>query len=119
MPFAEMEDPLERSALVHARAMPPLLDRPQPLAILPSWWFWNERDNWALIKVPFIGLASITLAVVILLDLPLWAAFVVSDVVLWLGLGLFERYIRRSARRRFRLRPTEALAASSAPDAGE
>jgi hypothetical protein len=30
-----------------------LLDHPQRLGILPTWWFWNDRKNWRLVRWPF------------------------------------------------------------------
>ncbi len=81
---------------------PALLDRPQPMGVLPSWWFWNDPKNWALIKVPFTVYVVVVMVVVDVIDLPLSTALVVYIAAYWLALGLIERYVRWAAKRRFR-----------------
>lgn len=76
-----------------------LLDRPQRLGILPTYRFWNDRDNWSFVQVPQAVAAAVVVLVGVL-ALPLVLAVTVAPLSIVLGLGLFERYIRRSARKR-------------------
>ena len=101
-------DPPQPSELVEVEdehEPPALLERPQPLGFLPSWWFWNDPKNWALIKIPFAIFGVAVVVIVDLLNLPLWATPLAIAGVLVLALGLIERYIRHAAKRRFRPRP--------------
>ena len=74
-----------------------LIDQPQRLGILPTWWFWREPENIKMFRVPnfLIVVGSIvgTFALI-----PSWVAmFVMGSTAQVLALGLFERYVRRRA----------------------
>ena len=76
-----------------------LLDRPQRLGILPSYWFWGRKENYRHIRWPQAILAGVFIFIwgIIPKSLPLWLSALVPGVAIVLALGLFERYIRRRA----------------------
>jgi hypothetical protein len=82
-----------------------LLDHPQPLGFVPTRRFWNDRENARLAGIPRAAFAFVLGIVIATLDLPWWAAGLTVAGGLWLWQGLFERYIRQAAIRRFRSRP--------------
>jgi hypothetical protein len=77
-----------------------LLDQPQRFGLLPTWWFWNRKDHWALVRGGFALLAGATVFVVSLLDLTPLAAGLVAALTITLALGLLERGIRLRVRKR-------------------
>jgi hypothetical protein len=79
---------------------PSLLARPQRWGVLPTWWFWQEPENARLIAVPGALLLIAATLGLILTGAPVWLVLLGSAMPYLLGLGLFERFIRRSARRR-------------------
>lgn len=79
---------------------PGLLAKPQPLGILPTWWFWTDPENWELVArgiMPFY--VVVTLVALFVMPHPV-LALGAPLVALWLSLGVLERYIRRQALRR-------------------
>lgn len=70
----------------------------QPLGFLPTRAFWRNPEHQRRTQ-PLLPIAAATLVIaVVLADLPrwaLWATIAIPPVVLILGLGLFERHIRR------------------------
>jgi hypothetical protein len=92
-----------------------LLDRPQRLGILPTWWFWNDRKNWRLVRWPFaIAVAALVFTLGVLsLPLPLELGILLGTYVL--ALGSVEKYVRRQAMKRRALaerEPTDSLPGS-------
>lgn len=82
---------------------PALVDRTQPLGILPTLSFWDEPANRKLIRWPMAVLAGVLpLAVVSFLSLPWWGSGLVAAGTMVLSLGLFERYIRMRVKARRR-----------------
>ncbi|MFO7563053.1 MAG: hypothetical protein R6X02_10460 [Enhygromyxa sp.] len=74
-----------------------LLERPQPLGILPTRWFWNERENWREVGWMFGLLAMGTVMLLSFISLPPLASVLLAPSVIILANGLLERYIRRKA----------------------
>jgi hypothetical protein len=93
----------------HAPKPGGLLGRPQRLGLMPTWWFWNDKENWRFVRGPFMFLLIASTVALMMLQpaLPLWAIAAIPGVVFTITLGLFERYIRRRALDRRKL--TEAL----------
>jgi hypothetical protein len=77
-----------------------LLDRPQALGVLPTWWFWNQPDNWRLVRWPFAVLVVLLMVILDLLAIGPLAYVLVIVGSLVLGTGLLEGYVRRRALRR-------------------
>jgi hypothetical protein len=71
-----------------------LADRPQPLGLLPTWWFWNERRNWRLIMGLVIPTMLVVTAIVDLLGAGTLALALTPALVVTGMLGLIERYVR-------------------------
>jgi hypothetical protein len=84
----------DKLAVAHQR----LLDRPQRLGFIPTWWFWRDKHNWRLARVPFQILAGAAVAFVTLTKPGLVLAGLIPALALILSLGLFERYIRNRAK---------------------
>lgn len=86
-----------------------LLDRPQPLGILPTYWFWRDPETSKLARWLMAPLAGVTVLVIVLASNfhPLVAGLVAASVMV-LANGLLERYVRHQATKR------RALAASVA-----
>lgn len=74
-----------------------LLERPQRLGFLPSWWFWNQKENWRLIRLPMVLLVLVVFVALELVSLPPLLGAVTVAVTLTLALGLAERYVRQKA----------------------
>jgi hypothetical protein len=77
-----------------------LLDRGQPLGILPTWSFWRDKRNVELVKWPLrLSIAGAFAAAAVLS-----AGWLLSGLAPVLGivlcLGLIERYVRSQAARR-------------------
>ena len=88
-------------------AQPPaILDRPQPLGFLPTRRFWTDPGNRRVLRIPLMVLAGVVVFAIGVIELPWWAAGLAAMTTVILIQGLFERYIRRQAMRRFR--PTAA-----------
>lgn len=99
-----MSRPAERSELVrrdHVGAVArSLMDKPQPLGFLPTWWFWRElyreqrfRGLMAVLTLPAWGLTL------------LWWTFIGSSllapvILVYLTEGLVEKAVRREILRR-------------------
>jgi hypothetical protein len=77
-----------------------LLERPQLLGILPTWWFWNDRENWRLVRWPFAVFVFISALVLTAIALPLVAEIAIFVSVFCLGLGSLEKHVRRQALKR-------------------
>jgi hypothetical protein len=76
-----------------------LVTEPQRLGIVPTWWFWSDPDNWALVRAPAAVLVGfITLAVAVA-GLPPLLATIVAPLTFLCAVGLLERYIRHAADR--------------------
>jgi hypothetical protein len=88
-----------------------LLDHPQPLGILPTRWFWNDRKNWRLVSWAFGILVFVTLVILDVLGLHWLANVAIIVTVLFLAQGLLEKYIRHQALKR---RPLVATATDDA-----
>lgn len=86
-----------------------LLDHPQRLGFLPTWWFWNDRKNWRLVGWAFGVLAAITSIVLLIVAPPPLVGGLIAGAVIILANGLLEKYIRREAMKR------RALAAGGEP----
>src|SRR5690606_659183 len=86
-----------------------LLDRPQPLGILPTYWFWRDPETSKLGRWLMAPLAGATVLVVVLASSfhPLVAGLVAASVMV-LATGLLEKYVRHQATKR------RVLAASAA-----
>lgn len=81
-----------------------LLDRPQRLGFLPTWWFWNDYERQRL-TMPLIATIAVPLTLLFLflmawLQLPVWLFLVFGTVWPHLVLGLVERRVRRELRQR-------------------
>lgn len=74
-----------------------LLEQPQPLGILPTWWFWNNRENWRLVRWPFAILVFALLTILAVLSLPLAVELAALVGVFCLSLGGLEKYVRLRA----------------------
>jgi hypothetical protein len=92
-----------------------VLDVPQPLGFLPTRRFWENPENKRLAYgAVFTTLWVSWFAILLIFDalslslvwsiLFCWLAFMASATIVT---GLFERYIRRTAGRRFRSNPKE------------
>lgn len=103
----------ERSSDEEVEHHPALLDVPQPLGILPTRQFWRDPENNRLAGLPLGVLGGLLVIAISLLGPPWWVGGLVAAAGVWLMLGLFERYIRYAARKRFRSRPKPAVLAES------
>lgn len=81
-----------------------LLDQPQRLGLLPTYWFWNDRERQRLL-LPIVTLAAccvtpLLVVLVVWFELPIWSLLVVG--ILWpqVLMGLVERRLRAELRRR-------------------
>ncbi|WAS90462.1 hypothetical protein [Nannocystis punicea] len=86
-----------------------LLDRPQRLGFLPTWWFWNDHECQRLVR-PLITAISLPLTALLFfamvqLQWPFWTLIAAALVWPQLVCGLVERHVRAELRR--------ALAAAS------
>jgi|SRR5690606_10147241 len=98
-----------------------LLDRPQPLGFLPTWWFWNNRENWRLVGWMFAILAVATLVALEFVPLPSLAKAAIAGSTIILANGLLEKYVRHQAMKRRRALaegdvPVESLPPSAPRD---
>lgn len=102
---------IEREKQLELRDSKPLNTVPQRLGILPSFWFWNQKEHWRLVRWPFAGLAALLVLIVSLTHVPAVVAGVVASVSMTLALGLLERYVRARANdvrgRRKAIEPSE------------
>jgi hypothetical protein len=95
---------------------PALLDHPQPLGFLPTLRFWSDPECDRLSGIPRAIFVFVLLIVIGLIQPSWWIGGLaaVAGILLWQG--LFERYIRQAAKRRFRSRPEPpALPDNSGP----
>jgi hypothetical protein len=77
-----------------------LLDKPQPLGILPTRWFWADRENRRLAAWLFGALVFVMLLILNALGLhPLVDAAVIAAVLL-IARGSLEKYVRHKALQR-------------------
>jgi hypothetical protein len=76
-----------------------LLDRPQRLGILPSYWFWKQ-ENPPAIRWGFALLAAVTVYLTVMLADSVITAAIIPPLVLLLAQGLLEKYVRRQAMKR-------------------
>ena len=76
-----------------------LTAHPQRFGIVPTWWFWGDPDNWALVRGPAAVLVGVITFAVGLSGLPLALAAILAPLSFLLAVGLLERYIRREAAR--------------------
>lgn len=80
-----------------------LTSRPQRLGVLPTYWFWNDREHQKLV-LPLIALVAVPVTpllflLVATLQLPVWALLAAAAVYPYLVMGLVERHVRRRLRR--------------------
>lgn len=92
-----------------------LMSRPQPLGVLPTWWFWRDlRDERPLLGASIGALVGVFTAVIswvlVTAGVYLPLALVVAICAPMLGLGILERALRRAVRRRRRHLSRGALA---------
>jgi hypothetical protein len=88
-------------------------DDPQPLGFLPTRRFWEDAENRRLAFAPVTIAGGALCAAIFLIVDALAGSRVLSVICSFVGFmfsvvlvrGLFERYIRRAAQRRFRSRP--------------
>jgi hypothetical protein len=74
-----------------------LLDRPQRLGVLPTWWFWRDRENARLVRWPVWVAIAAAFALALTFDLGwIWAGLL-PVFTITITLGLIERHIRRRA----------------------
>lgn len=71
----------------------------QRLGIIPTWWFWSDPDNWALVRAPAAVLVGVITLTVALAGLPPLLATIVAPLTFLCAVGLLERYIRHAAGR--------------------
>lgn len=86
-----------------------LLERPQRLGILPT--FWNDHDNWKLVYWPFAGFVFASALILAALSLPCAVEFGLFLATYSLLLGSVEKYVRRQALKRRELADAEATQA--------
>ncbi len=70
---------------------------PQRLGFLPTWWFWSDQSNWALVRAPAAVLVGVVTFVVAISGLSPVLAALVAIVLFCCAIGLIERYLRRTA----------------------
>lgn len=81
-----------------------LIDRPQRLGFLPTWWFWNDHEQQRLLR-PLIAAISLPLTpllffLMLKLQWSVWTLIAVSTLWPLLVCGLVERHVRAELRRR-------------------
>ena len=77
-----------------------LTDRPQRLGILPTWWYWRDRENWRSIAWPFTTFV-IALAIVLgYSELPTMVWMPIYVAAYFVALGSVEKYVRVQASKR-------------------
>lgn len=83
-----------------------LLDQPQRLGFLPTYWFWNDRERQRLL-LPLMTLNALLVnpplfLLVVYFELPMWLLLIM--ITLWpqLLMGLVERRVRAELHRRER-----------------
>jgi hypothetical protein len=77
-----------------------LLAEPQPFGILPTWWFWNDRETWRRVGWGFAILIPLITVVAMMFAPSVLAAVVVSSLISVLTLGALEKYVRHHAAKR-------------------
>lgn len=77
-----------------------LMDKPQPLGFLPTWWFWRElyreqrfRTLMALLTLPAWGLILVWWTYV-------GTSFLIPVLLLYVAEGIVEKFVRREIVRR-------------------
>jgi hypothetical protein len=103
----------DRSLHREIERSPALLDLPQPLGFLPTLQFWRDPENKRRSGLPTAIVAVTLLFATYLLRLSWWVAGLVLAVGMLLIWGLFERYIRHAAKRRFRPHREQAVLADN------
>jgi hypothetical protein len=90
-----------------------LLEKPQRFGIVPTLWFWNDKETLRLVRWPVA--MWLFVLIVVMSALPLHPAVMIPTfmVVYFLGLGSLEKYVRHQALKR------RALAESAAADVGD
>ncbi|MCY0991975.1 hypothetical protein OV203_32860 [Nannocystis sp. ILAH1] len=86
------------------RARRHLLDRPQRLGFLPTYWFWSDPEREVLLR-PLIAAIALPLTpllffMMVKLQWPMWTLIAVSGLWPSLVCGLVERHVRAELRRR-------------------
>lgn len=81
-----------------------LLDRPQRLGVLPTYWFWNDKERQRLV-VPLVALVALPVSpllffLTVKLELSILFLLVGSSLYPYWVMGLVERHIRKELRRR-------------------
>lgn len=81
-----------------------LLDRPQRLGFLPTWWFWSDPEREVLLR-PLIAAIALPLTpllffMMVQLQWPVWTLIAASTLWPSLVCGLVERHVRAELRRR-------------------
>ena len=79
-----------------------LMDRPQPLGILPTYWFWRRIENYRLIRWLPVSVYAIVCTINIILPLSLGPvlAGTINGFAMILSVGVAERFIRARAKQR-------------------
>jgi hypothetical protein len=90
-----------------------LVAKPQRLGIVPTWWFWSDPDNWALVRGPAAVLVGVITFAVAIAGLPPLLAAIVAPLTFLCAVGLLERYIRHAVGRRDPAGPNTADACPS------
>ncbi|MFO7563052.1 MAG: hypothetical protein R6X02_10455 [Enhygromyxa sp.] len=80
-----------------------LVDHPQRLGILPTWWFWNDRENWRHVRWFFAGLVVLMSVVLVFVQLHPLVAGTIAGLSMLLALGTLEKYVRRQVLERRQL----------------
>lgn len=84
----------ERSKYEHYRS---LLEHPQPLGVLPTWWFWTDRASLRLLGPGFGALAVLTLVALGLLSMHSLVGGIIAGVGIVLTSGMLEKRAREQA----------------------
>jgi hypothetical protein len=93
----ESEPPVPNPLRVPEAKRGYLLDHPQPLGFLPTRWFWNDPENWRLVRWGYASGLFAMLLIAMLVFSNFWLVWMMPIAAAYLGFGLLERYIRRRA----------------------
>ena len=86
-----------------------MLDHPQRLGILPTWWFWNDRENWRHVGWAFGALVVVMSIVLAFVQLRPLVAGLIAGLTILLAQGLLEKYVRGQMMKRRQLASAEEL----------
>lgn len=74
-----------------------MIEHPQPLGVLPTWWFWTDRQSLRLLGPGFGVIAVLTIVALGLLSLHSLVGGVVAAAGVVLVSGLLEKRGREQA----------------------